>query len=772
MGANDMTSPENRHPTGRRTRVTGLIALCVLVLIGIAAIRDITPTAVSPADAPGRTFSAERAFTQVERIAVAPHPVGTAEHARVRDHLVGELRRLGLKPEVQEAVGVAPRGERGEPVTAGRVYNIVAVIPGTAPTGRVFVTAHYDSVPEGPGANDDGAGTASAIETARALVAAGTPLRNDVVFLITDAEETGLLGSEAFVKHHPLAQGRNVVLNNEARGSKGPVLMFRSTEPNAGLISTYGSAAPMPVADSVYAELMKLLNNDTDFTAFEPGGMAVLDSAYANAGTLYHSVLDDPAHVDLAALQQMGDNTLALVQAFGSADLARLTTGNDNLVYFNLPPGLLIRYPAWAATGLAVLALLAALALILLARRRGVVTLRRTLLGTALALIPIAAGAGAGVSFWDLLKAIRPALNGTATTTPYRPELLWLAVLTLATTILITWYALLRRRIGTTELSLGILTWAALIALGLGIVSPGASHLATWPTLGAALGGLAALHCPPRRRTLALTTGLVPAALILLPSAWNTLPTGLQYVGYASIPLMILFTGLLLPLIETVWPHRRSPLIPLTALTVSIALLAAGLLVEPFDKEHPRRTSLAYGLDADTGQAVWLTSENPDQWARRYGGTTATGHPQAELWGGGSKLLSPAKPATLPAPTLQVLADTTSRGERTLRVRIRSERGANAIALRVDGDTAAVRALTVEGRTITADPAGFAFHAPGRSGVEATLTVAATNDKLRLRVTDISPNPSEMSALPGFIAPPDWLFLGDTKISVTKAYSL
>lgn len=83
-----------------------------------------------------------------------------------------------------------------------------------------------------------------------------------------------------------------------------------------------------------------------------------------------------------------------------------------------------------------------------------------------------------------------------------------------------------------------------------------------------------------------------------------------------------------------------------------------------------------------------------------------------------------------------------------------------------------MRALTVEGRTITADPAGFAFHAPGRSGVEATLTVAATNDKLRLRVTDISPNPSEMSALPGFIAPPDWLFLGDTKISVTKAYSL
>ncbi|GAA1625488.1 M20/M25/M40 family metallo-hydrolase [Nonomuraea maheshkhaliensis] len=764
-----MTSPEKRHPTGRRARVTGLIALCVLVLIGIAAIRDITPTAVSPADAPDQTFSAARAFTQVERIAVAPHPVGTAEHARVRDYLVGELRRLGLKPEVQEAVGVAPRSEPGEPVTAGRVYNIVTVIPGTAPTGRIFVTAHYDSVPEGPGANDDGAGTASAIETARALVADGTRLRNDVVFLITDAEETGLLGSEAFVKEHPLAQGPNVVLNNEARGSKGPVLMLRSTEPNAGLISAFGSAAPMPVADSVYAELMKLLNNDTDFTAFKPGGMAVLDSAYANAGTLYHNILDDPAHVDLAALQQMGDNTLALVRSFGTADVAQLTTRRDNLVYFNLPPGLLIRYPAWTAAGLAALALLATLTLILLTRRRDIVTLRRTLLGTALALIPIAAGTGIGIYFWDLLKAFRPELNGTATTTPYRPELLWLAVLTLATTLLITWYALLRRRIGTTELSLGILTWTALIALALGIVSPGAAHLATWPTLGAALGGLAALHCPPQWRTLALSTGLIPAALILLPTAWNTLPTGLQYVGYAPIPLMILFTGLLLPLIETVWLRRRSPLIPLTALTMSITLAAVGLLTEPFDKQHPRRTSLAYGLDADTGQAVWLTSRNPDQWARRY---TGTRNPPTGPWAGESKLASPAEAAPLPPPSLQVLADTTSRNERTLRVRIRSERGANTIALRVDETTATVRTLTVEGRPITADPAGFTFHAPGPAGVEATLTVAATNDTIRLRATDISPNPTEMSTLPGFVPPPDWLFLGDTKISVTKAYPL
>ena len=50
--------------------------------------------------------------------------------------------------------------------------------------------AHYDSVPFGPGAADDGAGVVTLLETARALKA-GPPLKNDVIFLFTDGEEAG-----------------------------------------------------------------------------------------------------------------------------------------------------------------------------------------------------------------------------------------------------------------------------------------------------------------------------------------------------------------------------------------------------------------------------------------------------------------------------------------------------------------------------------------------------------------------------------------------------
>ena len=70
--------------------------------------------------------------------------------------------------------------------------------------------AHYDSVPCSPGASDDGMGTATVIETARAI-AAGAPLRRTVVIVLTDGEEAGLLGAEAFMREHPLAGTVHVV---------------------------------------------------------------------------------------------------------------------------------------------------------------------------------------------------------------------------------------------------------------------------------------------------------------------------------------------------------------------------------------------------------------------------------------------------------------------------------------------------------------------------------------------------------------------------------
>lgn len=69
---------------------------------------------------------------------------------------------------------------------------------------RAVVGGHYDSVPAGPGANDNASGTATSIEIARVLAADGQ--FDDVCFVLFGAEEVGLLGSAAYVESLPAAE--------------------------------------------------------------------------------------------------------------------------------------------------------------------------------------------------------------------------------------------------------------------------------------------------------------------------------------------------------------------------------------------------------------------------------------------------------------------------------------------------------------------------------------------------------------------------------------
>src|SRR3954465_1153917 len=191
-----------------------------------------------------------------------------------------------------------------------RVRNVVAVLPGTDPTGRLFLTAHHDSVETGPGASDDGAGGSPLLETAPAR-AQGPRLRNDVVVVFTDAEEACLCGAEAFVHSHPLAAGGGVVLNFEARGTRRPPIMFEPPPGNAALTEVYADAVPDPVATSFAVEVYRALPNDTDFTPFrESGEFPGLNPAFIDGAAAYHAPQDTPDRQDRASLQGEGEDAL------------------------------------------------------------------------------------------------------------------------------------------------------------------------------------------------------------------------------------------------------------------------------------------------------------------------------------------------------------------------------------------------------------------------------------------------------------------------------
>ena len=126
--------------------------------------------------------------------------------------------------------------------------NLVGVLPGkdrAAPA--VALMAHYDSVPASTGASDDAAGVASALEIVRAIKARGVPAR-DVIVLITDGEEAGLLGADAFFARDPLAKRIGFVFNMDVRGSAGRVQMFQTGDRNGGAIRLLMANTPRPVA--------------------------------------------------------------------------------------------------------------------------------------------------------------------------------------------------------------------------------------------------------------------------------------------------------------------------------------------------------------------------------------------------------------------------------------------------------------------------------------------------------------------------------------------
>ncbi|MEU8896331.1 M20/M25/M40 family metallo-hydrolase [Nocardia sp. NPDC048505] len=708
-------------------RLSGFLAFAVLVLVAVATAWEQQPHGHRDESAPAEVFSAGRALRVVESIARQPHPVGTAEHARVRDDLVRRLRDLGLQTEIQSGVGRYPGALVRDVVGMARVDNIVARLPGTNSTGTIYLSAHYDSVPSGPGANDDGVGVAAVLETVRALRASGA-LRNDVVALLTDAEEPGLLGAEAFAAAHPDLRG-SVILNHEARGAGGPVLMWRSTRPDGGLIRAL-TVVPDPNSDSLSTALIDTqTSSNTDFAAFEQSGPQVMDFAYAGRSAYYHNRLDDPAHVSLATLQQMGDNSVALTRELAGRDLTA-PIADDDPAYFPLPFGTLVVLPIWVIVACAVLSVLAAGWVLWRVRRTGATSLKRVFGSAALMFAAVPGAMAAVYGLWELVLVLRPEYQPLFVD-PYRPEFYYAAVLTLCVTVLAVWFALSRRWFGGAATAAGALCCLSVLGILFAVLAPAAAQVMVIPTVAAALGVSAGFAVPDRWRLPALTLSLVPAAVFLGSNVWAALQVGVATAPFLVVPITVLLGALLTLVLAHVWPSRRGWLVPGTALALTAALTVAGLTVDRFDAEHPLPAQLIYALDADRAQAQWISRTPPDRWTENFVRPTAPGAPYAALWP--DAVASGTAPAqAIPAPTAEILSDTTESGIRTIRLRLRSPRSAPGIALRYP---AAPKTLRVAGRELTPVPdLGVMFHAPPPEGLEVELTTAP--GPLELTVAD------------------------------------
>jgi Zn-dependent M28 family amino/carboxypeptidase len=97
--------------------------------------------------------------------------------------------------------------------------NVIAETPGGDPDQVVMVGGHLDSVPEGPGINDNGTGVATVLEIARAMAA--ETRANKVRFAFWGGEELGLLGSRHYAEQLSEDDARRIAayLNFDMVGS-------------------------------------------------------------------------------------------------------------------------------------------------------------------------------------------------------------------------------------------------------------------------------------------------------------------------------------------------------------------------------------------------------------------------------------------------------------------------------------------------------------------------------------------------------------------------
>jgi Zn-dependent M28 family amino/carboxypeptidase len=82
----------------------------------------------------------------------------------------------------------------------GDGVNVIAETPGGDPNRTVVIGAHLDSVPAGPGINDNGSGSAGILEVAEVFAAQDRTPRNKLRFMWYGAEELGLVGSTKYVE--------------------------------------------------------------------------------------------------------------------------------------------------------------------------------------------------------------------------------------------------------------------------------------------------------------------------------------------------------------------------------------------------------------------------------------------------------------------------------------------------------------------------------------------------------------------------------------------
>ncbi|WP_231738219.1 M28 family peptidase [Kocuria rosea] len=233
-------------------------------------------------------------------------------------------------------------------------FNVLAETSTGDPERTVMVGAHLDSVPEGPGINDNASGSAGILAVAEAL--AGTETANAVRFAWWGAEELGLLGSRHYVtdlKANDAATLEKVALylNFDMIGSPNHGRFVYDGDasafgPEDGSVPAPAGSAAIEAAFHEHFGSVGLASGETEFSGrsdygpfIEVGvpsgglftgaeGIKTVEQAALFGGRAgigydfcYHAACDDLSNIDLRTLDEMTAAASAVVRRFADSAL-------------------------------------------------------------------------------------------------------------------------------------------------------------------------------------------------------------------------------------------------------------------------------------------------------------------------------------------------------------------------------------------------------------------------------------------------------------------
>jgi hypothetical protein len=753
-------------PDGPRSRWKGPVTMALLVFGAWFGSSSTAVPAAVPANAPDTAFSSARAMSHLVNVARMAHPPGSPEHERVRGYLLDELRDLGLEPEVQTATSMIRANRMLRSVTA---RNIVARIPGTDDTGAVLVTAHYDGRELSHAAADDGSGVVAILESLRALQA-GEPLRNDLIVLLTDAEELGLLGARAFVGQHPWMADVGVVLGLEMRGAGGASVMFESGDASGGFLQAYKAAAPAPFANSISAAIYDLIPNDTDFTPFREAGKQGLNFAVVGRSHIYHQAYDNPANLQEGSLQHHGLNTLSMIRHLGSRDLS--SVADPAVVYFTVPILGLVLYPkawVWPLTGaLALLWLVIAFAVT--RRPRGFGGL---VSGAVISLVSVGVVWGAGHWLNRWLPRFHPEAGMLDGSVFHSEGWYLLALCSLALTVVTTLLGLGRRMFTLPALSAGAGVVLVPLVVGFTYLMPDGAPNLQWPAIAfiaaVAAGSMGSKGVFGAMRWVVSAAAALVVLFVLssiLELVWLTLSIRTASLLGAAVVVALL---MMMPALDAL-REPNSWWAPLTSLVLAGTFLGVGIARASPSPQRPLPSTLIYALDHDTGESWWATQPSRGagdvsrEWAETQASTTFDTTRSLEEFApaGWSYDVAPAPWFDLPRPTVTISEDSVVDGLRHLRLFARSDLGAERVVFQFGEPGVSLTAIN--GRPPpTADRRGNPVDGPLQTvehwGVPDTiialdLTLEAADSVFAFTVIEQFYRPAELVGAEAFQRPP------------------